>query len=105
MTWDVMAETLHLTVKLLLDSGNARTQDEERAFLESGILQVAVGREIGGDVAAQAALLTVINAGQRAFLGGMVVHLEDDPFLYVPWRVKRSSIGDSGCSPGQHVTM
>jgi hypothetical protein len=85
MTWDVTVDTLHRTAKLLMDSGKARTPEEARSFLESRILQVAVGREIGGDPAAQAALLTVINAGHRAFLGGVLVHLEDAPRLGVSW--------------------
>jgi hypothetical protein len=85
MNWDVTADTLHRTVKLLMDSGKARTPEEARSFLESRVLQVAVGREIGGDLAAQAALLTVINAGHRAFLGGVLVHLDGTPRLDVSW--------------------
>ena len=85
MSWDVTRDTLHRTAKLLLDSGKARTPEEARAYLESMVLQVAVGREIGGDLAAQAALLTVVNAGHRAFLGGVHVLLEDDAQLTVPW--------------------
>ncbi len=84
MTWDVTADTLHRTAKLLMDSDKACAPEEARAILESRILQVAVGKEIGGDLAAQAALLTVINAGHRAFLGGVLVHLEDAPRLEVP---------------------
>ena len=85
MTWNVTRDTLHRTAKLLLDSGKVRTPEEARTYLGSMVLQVAVGRDIGGDLAAQAALLTVVNAGHRAFLGGVRVLLEDDPPLAVPW--------------------
>jgi len=85
VSWDVTRDTLHRTAKLLLDSRKARTPEEARAYLECMVLQVAVGREIGADLAAQAALLTVVNAGNRAFLGGVHVLLEDDAWLTVPW--------------------
>ena len=52
--------------------GLARAPEEARRILESFVLQVAVGAEIG-DLAAQAALLTIVNAGHRAFLGGVHV--------------------------------
>lgn len=85
MTADVTRDTVHRTAKLLFESGKARTLAEARAYLESMILQVAVGLDIGRDLAAQAALLTAVNAGARAFLGGVHVVLESDPVLDVPW--------------------
>ena len=49
------------------------------------MLQVAVGPEIAHDPAAQAALATVVNAGHRAFLGGVHVHLADRPRPHTGW--------------------
>ncbi|HET6875679.1 MAG TPA: hypothetical protein VFH70_12910 [Acidimicrobiales bacterium] len=85
MTADFTRDTVHRTAKLLLESGKARTLAEARAYLESMVLQVAVGPDIGRDLAAQAALLTAVNAGARAFLGGVHVVLDGDPLLDVPW--------------------
>jgi hypothetical protein len=62
--------------KVLIDSGLATTPDEARRHLEFLTLQVAVGTELlGNDPAAQAALATIVNAGRRAFLGGVEVVL------------------------------
>ena len=85
MTADVTRDTIHRTAKLLFESGKARTLEEARAYLASMVLQVAVGPDIGRDLAAQAALLTAVNAGARAFLGGVHVVLDGDPVLDVPW--------------------
>ena len=85
MTADVTRDTIHRTAKLLFESGKARTLEEARTYLESMVLQVAVGPDIGSDLAAQAALLTAVNAGGRAFLGGVHVVLDGDPILDVPW--------------------
>lgn len=85
MTWGETADTMHRTVKLLIDSGRAKTPAEARKILESLVLQVAVGADIETDAAAQAALLTIVNAGHRAFLGGVHVHIARDACLNVPW--------------------
>ncbi len=85
MTADVTRNTVHRTAKLLFESGKARTLAEARAYLESMVLQVAVGADIGRDLAAQAALLTAVNTGGRAFLGGVHVVFDGDPVLEVPW--------------------
>lgn len=85
MTADVTRDTVHRTAKLLFESGKARTLAEARACVESMVLQVAVGADIGRDLAAQAALLTAVNAGGRAFLGGVHVVPDRNPVLDVPW--------------------
>lgn len=91
MTWNVTADTLHRTVKLLIDSGRSRSPEEAEAYLRSLILQVAVGPRLAEDLAAQAALLTVVNAGRRAFLGGVRVKLTTDAPLGVPWALGRNA--------------
>lgn len=90
MTWPA-ADKLHRTVKLLLDSNLASDPDEARRFLESRVIQVSVGSEIEGDVAGQAALLSVVNAGRRAFLGGVHVRFaEADLGMSVGWAAGRT---------------
>src|SRR5581483_8703993 len=91
MTWNVTADSLHRTVKLLIDSGKCESPEEAEAYLRTLVLQVAVGPEIATDLAAQAALLTIVNAGQRAFLGGVRVTLAVDCALDVPWAYRRTA--------------
>ncbi len=85
MTWTETPDTLHRTVKLLIDSGRAKNPDEARMFLESRVLQVAVGSDVETDRAAQAAVLTIANTAHRAFLGGVHVLVDGDVRLDVPW--------------------
>ena len=83
MNW-VTADEIDRTAKILVDT-RGLTIDEADAELRSLVLQVDVGHELAEDGAAQAALLTVVNAGKRAFLGGVHVRLETDPILTVGW--------------------
>lgn len=53
--------------------------------LEELRLHVIVGSEVVGSPAMQAALLTAVNAGKRAFLGGVTVDLHADGHLLLPW--------------------
>lgn len=84
MSWGT-ADQIHRTAKILIDAGKASNPDEARRFLESLVLQVAVGPEIGHDPAAQAALTTIVNAGHRAFLGGVHVRLSTNPSMATGW--------------------
>jgi len=78
-------DQIHRTAKILIDVGKASSPDEARRFLETLVLQVAVGPEIQHDPAAQAALATIVNAGRRAFLGGVRVHLDANPIMATGW--------------------
>ena len=78
-------DRLHRTAKIALDMGLVRDVDSARPYLEKLILQIQVGPQIDKDPAAQAALLTAINTGHRAMLGGTRVMIEDDPKLSLPW--------------------
>jgi len=84
MNWP-SADEVHRTAKALIDAGKAKDPEEAHQILRDLVLQVEVGASVAGDVAAQAALLTIMNTGHRAFLGGVNVHLESDPILTVPW--------------------
>lgn len=84
MTWGP-ADAIDRTAKILIDSGKASDPVAARLYLETLILQVAVGPEITGDPAAQAALATVVNVGRRAYRGGVHVQLQADPPLTTGW--------------------
>ena len=85
MTNDFTSDTIHRTAKLLLESGKVNTLAEAQEYLKAMVLQVAVGPDICEDLAAQAALLTTVNAASRAFLGGVHVAFDGDSTLNVPW--------------------
>jgi ThiF family len=82
------ADQIHRTAKILIDAGKASSPDEARRFLETLILQVAVGPDIQHDSAVQAALATIVNAGHRAFLGGVHVHLGANPSMVTGWAAR-----------------
>lgn len=84
MTW-ADADHLHRTAKQFLDSGVAKSPMEASEILNRFVLQVSVGPAVERDPAAQAALLTVVNAGHRAFLGGVHVTVDSNPNLSIPW--------------------
>lgn len=84
MSWGT-PDQVNRTAKILIDAGKASDPDEARHYLETLVLQVAVGRRIEHDLAAQAALATVVNAGHRAYLGGVHVHLDANPTMTTGW--------------------
>jgi hypothetical protein len=84
MSWGT-PDQINRTAKILIDAGKASDPDEARHYLETLVLQVAVGRRIEHDPAAQAALATVVNAGHRAYLGGVHVHLDANPTMTIGW--------------------
>ncbi len=78
-------DQLHRTAKIALDQGLVADVDSAAAYLENLVLQIHVGPDLHEDLAGQAALLTSINAGGRAMLGGVRVVIEDNPPLSLPW--------------------
>ena len=80
---------LHRTAKLLVDSGRASSPRDAVAILERFVLQVDIGPGIRNFPAAQSAVGTLVNAGHRAFLGGVVVRAEEDPVLTEGWAAGR----------------
>jgi hypothetical protein len=73
------------TAKIFADSGEAASLAEAEQMLSSFVLQVLAGRCLRGNLSRQAALLTVVNAAGRAFEGGVLVQLLEDPELEVGW--------------------
>lgn len=84
MTWPDR-DKFNRTAKQLIDSGKASNHDEAVAILKSFVLQIRVGPGVDQNPAAQAALLTAVNAGSRAFLGGVNVQLDDNVVLTKGW--------------------
>ena len=64
-------DQLHRTAKIALDQGLVADVNSARAYLENLVLQIHVGPDLHEDLSGQAALLTAINAGGRAMLGGV----------------------------------
>jgi hypothetical protein len=96
-------DQVHRTAKILIDAGKASSPEEARRFLEGIVLQVAVGPEIGQDPAAQAALATIVNAGHRAFLGGVHVRLDANPAMSTGWATGLTA-AETVTKYGGHVT-
>ena len=67
-------DQLHRTMKLELDQGRAGTVEEAEALTATYVLQIAVGTDIAASPTRQAMLMTAINAGARAFRGGVRIH-------------------------------
>jgi hypothetical protein len=102
VTWGP-PDQIHRTAKLLIDSGKAADPRVARELLKAMVLQVAVGPEIKHDLAAQAALATVVNAGHRAFLGGVHVELASDPVLSAGWAAGLTAAQATAAFGGQVV--
>ena len=77
-----LGDSLHRTVKLLVDEGEASSLEEAQKIVESYRLRIRVGANIASSPTRQAMLLTAINTGVRCFLGGVEVELvADAPLL------------------------
>ena len=80
-----VADDLHRTLKVELDEGRARSLDEAHEIVARYVLQIDVGREVSDSPTRQAMLLTAVNAGRRAFLGGVRVRIRADAPMSVRW--------------------
>ena len=92
-------DELNRTAKILLDGDQASDINDAYRRLGDLVLQVEVGPDIAADLAAQAALLTTLNTGHRAMLGGVDVAVASNPELTLPWARGRSTadaIGEFG---------
>lgn len=70
---DDIADRLHRTVKLALDTGEAASPAEAEHIFASYKMQIVVGPEVGKNRVLQAALLTAVNCAARTLLGGVTV--------------------------------
>jgi hypothetical protein len=78
-------DVLSRVVKIALDTGEAQTLEAAYELFRSYRLGVRVGRDAARSAAHQAALLTIVNAGRRAMLGGVEVVGDLDAPLLVPF--------------------
>ena len=73
MTDIVTADTLHRTAKYFMDTGRAATHAQAMGILHEFGLRIEVGPEVETSRDHQIALLTLVNAARRTFLGGIHV--------------------------------
>lgn len=69
----VNSSTLHRGAKYFMDSGRVETHDDAMALLKTFGLTIYVGPGIAASRDEQVALLTLVNAARRSFLGGVAV--------------------------------
>jgi hypothetical protein len=81
-----ISDHLSRTVKLAMDSGEAKTAEEAQRIFEGYRLRIAVGPDISESPTRQAALLTAVNVARRCFLGGVEIVGGTDAELLIPWR-------------------
>lgn len=66
-----LAESLNRTMKLALDEGRAASYADAERLFRTFKLRIAVGCGITTSPAAEAAVLTLLNAARKTFLGGV----------------------------------
>lgn len=85
-----LGDSLHRTLKLALDEGDAPSIEEAQRLFDSYRLCVRVGANVAVSPTRQAMLLSVVNTAARCFLGGVVIEGCPDADLLVPWRSCRT---------------
>lgn len=68
-----VADRLHRTVKIALDTGEARTVEEAERIFAGYRAQVLLGPDVAENSVLQAAALTAVNCAARTLLGGVSV--------------------------------
>jgi hypothetical protein len=81
----VEASSLSRLHKLAIDTGEADDHEQAAAIFDSYVLEIALGAEVAASEALQAAALTAVNCGARAFPGGVRVRLEEDGPCLASW--------------------
>ncbi len=81
----IQRDNLHRLVKLVMDTGEAASPEEAEGILCSYQVGIQVDSDVMTSPAYQAALLTAVNTGRRAFLGGVWVAGGLDIPLRIPW--------------------
>jgi hypothetical protein len=70
---DIRPDTLHRGVKMALDNGEAASIEAAYALFAGYRMSIGVGERAARSRSGQAALLTMVNTGRRALLGGVEV--------------------------------
>jgi len=73
MSTPISADSLHRLIKHAIDSGAAASVGQAEALFRNYRLQVEIDPTVVTDPVQQAALLTTVAIGRRAFLGGVMV--------------------------------
>ena len=79
-------EALSRTVKMAMDSGEAATLEEAQRIFKGYHLAIEVGPSVATSPTQQACLLSAINSGRRAFLGGVSIGGSLGFDLLIPWK-------------------
>ena len=79
-------ETLSRTVKMAMDSGEAATLQDAQRIFKGYHLSIEVGPSVATSPTQQAILLSAINSGRRAFLGGVSIGGSLGFDLLIPWK-------------------
>lgn len=91
ITGEQLGNELNRSVKLAMDSGEARSPREAEMIFKRYRLGIIAGSDVASSPTKQAALLTAVNTGRRCFLGGVEVQIDcSDAELLVPWRACRT---------------
>jgi hypothetical protein len=80
-----LVETLNRTLKLAMDEGRVGSHDEATALFETFRLRVHVAAGFSVVPAAEAAVLTLLNASPRTFLGGVELVGPLDELFTMAW--------------------
>lgn len=88
---DTRPDTLHRGVKMALDNGEAESLEAAYALFAGYRIAIGLGVGAGLSAAVQAALLTMVNCGRRALLGGVEVTGD----LQVPLLVDLPGLGET----------
>ena len=81
-----LGNRLHRSIKMALDTGEAKTLDDAERIFGGYRLTLEVGHEVAVSSTLQAAVLTAVNTASRCFLGGVKVTGTLDVPLLVRWR-------------------
>lgn len=85
-----LVEELNRTVKLALDDGRVASLGEAQALFEGFRLRIVVGPGFAKSPAAEAAVLTLLTAAPKTFLGGVEVVGAVDERCTLAWFASRS---------------
>jgi hypothetical protein len=80
-----LIESLNRTMKLALDDGMAASVEEAERLFRSFNVQFVVGKDVRRNHGLQAALVTLLNAAPRTFLGDITLTGDLDFCLSVGW--------------------
>lgn len=95
MITETRPDTLHRGVKMALDTGEADSVEAAYALFASYRMAIGLGAAGGQSPSIQASLLTMINCGRRALLGGVEVVGDLDVPLLVDLPGLGETLGDA----------